>query len=506
MQKRRLLTENPELFVLALEQVQRGWRKRNRSRAAKRHVKALRREAIKQFKVRTGLSVLPRSVDRAAKSAQTDFIDPASLKIAFLGDESLINSVVDRPRRRLKRLLAHAANMHGDTSIELVSARNANATNSVRVERKRHGAGRKITGVYLEHLHAVIMPALSEEDARRLSDLGAVVLDNETVSVSTPAITTALDFPDPPEFHIQTNLKAAHSAGLFGEDVVIGIADTGIDPDHPEFKGRIDEVMTFSSAGVAMPDEKPRDYGGHGTHVAGICVGERMGIAPKARVKVAAVLTMKGSDGVRGTVAQVLGGYNWLVMQGVTIINCSLALTLDTPAYLKTVLSNVHKSFEVGVLTVAAVGNNPENGPVVCAFPARFSKVLAVGAVDDHDVPAGFSGYGHSIDGDEPMPKPDIVAPGVFVFSSLPGGTYGRYSGTSMAAPQVSGAAALLLGKGGPCHLQNNVERLREQILELTVNSGHYDTVRERVGRGRLDFARIDVASMRRSRSNGADV
>ncbi len=217
-----------------------------------------------------------------------------------------------------------------------------------------------------------------------------------------------------------------------GQGVLVAVLDTGIDPSHPMFAGRIAGGMDFVD-----DDSDPTDVAngidedgdgvadgayGHGTHVAGIVAMT----APRARLLIVRVLDAEG----RGDVKTVAAGIRWAVGHGARVINLSLGMMRSSGA-INIALSEARAQ---GVICVAAVGNNGTESPR--EYPAASNYTLAVAAVDGHDQPASFTSYGTYV---------DLCAPGVDIRSAYPGGRYVLWSGTSMATPFVSGAAALLL-------------------------------------------------------------
>lgn len=214
--------------------------------------------------------------------------------------------------------------------------------------------------------------------------------------------------------------------------VTIAIIDTGIDLTHPELAGKIISGTTFIS-GTTTPQD---DHGlGHGTHVAGIAAaagGNALGIAGinwGARLMPVKVLDRFGN----GDDLDVAAGIIWAADHGADVINLSLGGPCPSPA----MELAVTYAYTMGATVVAAAGNSGQAG-VLC--PAAAEQALAVAATGPSNDHAMFSTFG---------PEVDLAAPGVSIYSTKPGGQYGLLSGTSMAAPHVAGAAALLAGQPG---------------------------------------------------------
>lgn len=225
------------------------------------------------------------------------------------------------------------------------------------------------------------------------------------------------------------------AAGITGEGVVVGHLDTGIDGNHPAFKGAIAAFAEFDMAGDLVKGATPTDSGDHGTHTAGTIAGRQtsrgaFGVAPDA--KLASAMVIEGGQ----VIDRILAGMEWIVEQNARVLSMSLGLRGFTSAF-QVVIDALRRN---DVLPVIAVGNE---GPRTSRSPGNYDNVLSVGALDSTNVVADFSGS-QSFDRPNDALVPDIVAPGVDVLSCVPGGGYAEMSGTSMATPHVAGLAALL--------------------------------------------------------------
>lgn len=243
------------------------------------------------------------------------------------------------------------------------------------------------------------------------------------------------------ESNQQILVQSAWDAGATGKNVKVVVLDTGVQSNHVELDGRVALTKNFTT-GIAG------DGQGHGTHVSGTIAGQGLktidgtaaiGVAPDASLYVGKVC---GDDGwcLEG---DILAGMEWAVSVEANVVNMSLGGgSFGTHCDDISLSAKANWMAEQGVVVVAAAGNN---GSGVGA-PACGSKVIAVGAVDANDSRTTWSSYGEAL---------DVMAPGVSVLStysclaagSCPGDWYARMSGTSMAAPHVAGAAALLLEK-----------------------------------------------------------
>jgi subtilisin family serine protease len=241
--------------------------------------------------------------------------------------------------------------------------------------------------------------------------------------------------------------------GARGAGTKVAVLDTGIDAEHPDLAGKLDGWVEFDHLGRPVSGSTPHDSDEHGTHVSGSIVGGRasgqwIGVAPEA--KVAAAMVLNGEAG--GTDAQVLAGIDWAIEQDVDAINMSLGGLTLTPDIPNTYTEAIIKALRLGIPVVAAIGN--EGGQTTGA-PGNDLFAFAIGATDHNDTVAGFSGGRTQIIRESnflppdilPLPyqKPELCAPGVAVVSSIPGGEWAAFNGTSMATPHVAGAIALLL-------------------------------------------------------------
>ena len=245
-----------------------------------------------------------------------------------------------------------------------------------------------------------------------------------------------------------TNTPSAHRRHINGEGVTVAFLDTGIYP-HPDFEDRILAFRDFRNRKI-----RPYDDSGHGTHVAGICCGSGKlsggryaGIAPKASIVAVKVLDREGN----GSKDQVVESVHWILENcstyGIRILNVSVGAINSQKEKNTELIACMEEAWDAGIVVVAAAGNmGPENGSITA--PGNSRKVITVGAYDDCAFPNGcYSGRGPT---QECICKPEITAPGSNIRSCCNDcirkrKNYCSKSGTSMAAPVVSGAVALLL-------------------------------------------------------------
>ncbi len=245
---------------------------------------------------------------------------------------------------------------------------------------------------------------------------------------------------------------AAWTAGITGKNTVIAVIDTGIDASHEDLA---DKVLpgwnTFDD------NDDTSDLHGHGTHVAGIAAAwgdNNIGMAGIAWD--AKILPFKAGsyqftdwDIARAIVIAADPEAIGFSTKKADIINMSLG----TPQYSQFLQDVVNYAVEKGVVIVAAMGNT---GKQHLLYPAACQGVIAVGATDGNDEVAWFSTSG---------PHISVSAPGVDIYSTLPGDDYARWSGTSMAAPHVAGAIALILEEN-PGLSPSRIKRLLEETAD----------------------------------------
>ena len=236
--------------------------------------------------------------------------------------------------------------------------------------------------------------------------------------------------------------------GITGTGVVVANMDTGVDWQHPILHGNYrglgpTGLVNHAGSWIDTTDEGavyPFDGYGHGTHTMGTLAGQDgIGVAPGARWIAARVLNSQGY----GLDSWIHAGFQWILAPGgdPTLAPDILSNSWGNPVGAdEEFRPDVQLLNAAGIFTVFSNGNSGPDAGIVSS-PASYPESFAVGATDQYDLLALFSSRG-------PSPfevlKPDVSAPGVNVLSSMPGGVYALASGTSMAAPHVAGAAALM--------------------------------------------------------------
>ena len=327
------------------------------------------------------------------------------------------------------------------------------------------------------------------------------------------------------------NAPDVWAEGHRGEGVVIGGQDTGYDWQHPALRDQYrgwngataDHNYNWHDAihtggGVCGPDSpEPCDDHQHGTHTMGTMVGDdgatnQIGVAPGAQW-----IGCRNMDSGAGTPATYSECFQWFVAptdlngqnpdpaKAPHVINNSWACPPSEgcadPTLLQTVVENTRAA---GIVVVTSAGNSGPSCNTVQLAPAIYDAAFSIGATDKNDAIAPFSSRGPVVvDGSNRL-KPDVVAPGHQIRSSLPGGGYGNLSGTSMASPHVAGLVALLIS--AQPSLAGDVEQLeavvRNSSLALTSNQMCGSVPGQAVpnhtyGHGRIDaLAAYDLVRM----------
>lgn len=253
----------------------------------------------------------------------------------------------------------------------------------------------------------------------------------------------------------RVDAERAWPVGATGKGVTVAVVDTGVSTGHPDIKANL-----VTGYNALSPWLRPTDDNGHGSHVAGIIgavnntVGV-VGVAPSVKIMPVKVLDKWGS----GYLSDIIAGMDWAVSHGARVIN----LSLGTDADIQSFHDAVRRAHDAGVTVVAAAGNS--GGSV--SYPAAYDEVIAVSATDQSNVLASFSSRGSQV---------DIAAPGVGIYSTYKSTGYATLSGTSMAAPHVAGAAALLLttsplGYGDHDNVWSSDE-VREKLMSTATDLG----------------------------------
>ncbi|WP_061433280.1 S8 family serine peptidase, partial [Microcystis aeruginosa] len=306
-----------------------------------------------------------------------------------------------------------------------------------------------------------------------------------TVGTITPQAT----FPNDPSFN---QLWGLHNTGQSGgtpdadidapeawdiqkgnPNLVIGVIDTGVDYNHPDLAGNIwtnpgeiandgidndgngyiDDIRGWD---FAYNDNNPSDVHGHGTHVAGTIAGKGnngvgvTGVAWNAKIMPLKFLNDQGS----GSTSNAILAINYATAKGVKLTNNSWG----GGGYSQALYDAINAAGQAGALFIAAAGNNSANADINPMYPAAYNlaNIVSVASTTRTDALSWFSNYG--------LTSVDLGAPGSDIYSLAPGGGYATLSGTSMASPHVTGAAALLWSQ--------NPTWTAQQVKNTLMNTG----------------------------------
>ena len=264
--------------------------------------------------------------------------------------------------------------------------------------------------------------------------------------------------PNDPRFDDQyapetVNAPGAWDTTLGDADVTIAIVDEGIKYDHPDLEGTVasDRGRDFvDDDDDPYPDVLADEY--HGTHVAGIAAAGTDNAIGIAGISNATLLSVRALDetGV-GSTADIADGIQWATDNGANIIN----LSLGGGGYSETLQKAVSYAYEKDVLLIAAAGND-SGGPV--SYPAAYDECIAVSALDPDGSLASYSNTGSQI---------ELAAPGTNLLSTWTNDGYSTLTGTSMAAPVVSGVTGLILS-----HQNISNEEVRSRLKDTAVDTG----------------------------------
>lgn len=274
-----------------------------------------------------------------------------------------------------------------------------------------------------ENIHAAAVKATSEQ-IQELTDKNMITKAEPDQPVQTSAQVT-------PWGHETMQIPERQSTVLTGKNIKIAILDTGVDLNHPDLN------ITDGVCVLSQCTDSYNDDNGHGTHVAGI-IGAKdndigiVGVAPDAELYTIKALNSRG----RGTTSTFMAGLDWAISKDVDIINLSLTTDVEDLG----IKAMIDKAYQKGILVIAAAGNEgTESGTSeTVMYPAKFSNVIAVSAIGKNLTRIPTSSTGMEV---------ELTAPGDYIYSTYPTALkadgYAEMTGTSMAAPFVTGLAAL---------------------------------------------------------------
>jgi len=249
------------------------------------------------------------------------------------------------------------------------------------------------------------------------------------------------------------NLKEAWTVTEGSPEVVVAIIDSGVDLNHPDLKdnlwtnpGEVNGKANTDNDGNGFKNDvhgydfyygkgDPTDETGHGTHVAGIIAALKngfgsIGVAPNVKVMPLRFIGPSGS----GSTSDAIDAIDYAIKMGAKVISASWG----NSGYSSYLADAVKRAQDAGIVFVAAAGNQGRNTANSPYYPGSYDGVISVASSNQKDQLSSYSNYGSNV---------TIAAPGDQIFSTYLNDGYETLSGTSMAAPQISGAVALALSK-----------------------------------------------------------
>ena len=226
--------------------------------------------------------------------------------------------------------------------------------------------------------------------------------------------------------------------GRTGKNVIVAVLDSGVASDHPALAKKLIEGWNAIAG-----NKKTEDDHGHGTHVAGVIAGDKIGVAPDA-----IIMPVKVLDGeLGGTVATAVSGIEFAVKHGAKVI-CSSWIA---DGFSQALYDAIKEAQAAGIVFVTGAGNGASNNDTISEYPASYDldNIISVAATDPDDKLTSGSNFG--------VTTVHVAAPGLNIYSSVLDKKYDYYSGTSMAAAHVAGIAAIMAQQG--------IKNMRQKIM-----------------------------------------
>lgn len=307
---------------------------------------------------------------------------------------------------------------------------------------------------------------------------------------------------------IDVNADNAWAQTLGDDSIIVGVIDTGVRYTHQDLaanmwvnpgeipgnnidddnNGYVDDVHGINAI---TNSGDPMDDNGHGTHVAGTIAATAdnghplVGVAPGSRIMALKFLDADGS----GRTSDAITCLDYATMMGAQITNNSWG----GGGFSQALLEAIQRADDAGSLFVAAAGNASQNNDSRASFPANYQveNVISVAAIDRNGDLASFSNFGQQ--------TVDLAAPGVAIFSAVASSdtAYDNYDGTSMAAPHVAGAAALVLSQHGPMSLSELRSRLLISAVPFDGLNGLVATAGRADAQAAIDLATDGILELR---------
>lgn len=235
--------------------------------------------------------------------------------------------------------------------------------------------------------------------------------------------------------HLALSGKGAYaSQGFTGKGSIIGVIDTGVNPNHIALKDKIEDIINYTGYGKGYDDN------GHGSHVSGTIAGTNIGIAEDSRIVSFKALDGAGGGNFNNVIKAVEEAKDWKNRNNERLTAVSMSLSANKSQLSASSIAKFEKAIKAltdsGIAVICSAGNS---GKEEVRYPAYFSDPITVGAIEvENFEPAGFSTSSKEV---------DVCQVGVDILSCWKDNSYKVLSGTSMATPVVSGITALIAGK-----------------------------------------------------------
>lgn len=253
----------------------------------------------------------------------------------------------------------------------------------------------------------------------------------------------------------QISARSVWNQGYYGQNIIVGVVDGMVDTSHPQLAHNISYSRQFNN------QANDANLNRHGTHVSGIIaadpsLGQVSGIAPQSRIAAGQFISNDGG----GSIGDAIMAMHAVVQQGARIVNLSWG---GAPC-VENLQSTMNQLSSKGILLITAAGNESTNSDYSPTYPAAFMALnqINVAATGFNDLLASFSNRGYR--------TVQLAAPGQSIYSTTPGNTITAMDGTSMAAPVVSGAAALLMSAVP----EANAQQVKQALMTTVDVPGQY--------------------------------
>ena len=294
----------------------------------------------------------------------------------------------------------------------------------------------KSNEVYLLELNSKNKP---QELAQKYSELNAVAIAEPNISLNLEA--TAHKYEESDELQEDTKDPEPKSNT---KHVVVAVVDSGIDPEHPLFEGRLVDGYDFVER-----DQKPNDELGHGTHISGVIINNSRN---------ATIMPIRFTEGREGKLSDLIASLMFAAEHKADVVN----LSLSTPQYSAIMQETIQYLDSQDIIIVSAAGNY---GTWLEFYPAAWPEAISVGALTKTGAKLPESNFGEWI---------DFSAPGKSVYSAYPDNTFHLLSGTSQSAAKVSAQIANIIYTEKSASL-TQAEIINELVKKAMPTPDEYD-------------------------------